>query len=176
MSPRTKASIPEWSRQIESFRRSLKVTQSELGKRLSVSTMSVSRWERRILEVPAKIYIKLGNLAGDPRCWYFWRRSGLHSEDVMRVMPAARNRLHENRRVSVLVVHAGNRKKAPTTEADFVAVPLLPVHAAAPGERGDKDIDLEQVRPELFLAAPHEWCPNPNSTLCLRVKGIQWRR
>ena len=73
--------------------------------------MSVSHWERGILEVPAKIYIKLGNLAGDPLCWYFWGRSGLHSEDVMRVLPAARNRLHENRRVSVLVVMRATGKR-----------------------------------------------------------------
>ena len=52
--------------------------------------MSVSRWERGILEVPANIYIKLGNLAGDPLCWYFWGCAGLRSEDIMRVLPAAR--------------------------------------------------------------------------------------
>lgn len=133
--------------------------------------MSVSRWERGILEVPANIYIKLGTLAGDPLCWDFWGRAGLRSEDVMRVLPAARDRLHESRVASVLVVHAGGRKKTPARDDDFVAIPLLPVHAATPGERGDKDVDLEQVRPEMLLAAPRDWCPNPNSTVCLRVKG-----
>jgi transcriptional regulator with XRE-family HTH domain len=86
------AGVPEWSRQIETFRRSLKLTQLELAKRLGTSAMSVSRWERGILEVPADVCIKLGNLAGDPLCWYFWGRAGLRSEDVMRVLPAARDR------------------------------------------------------------------------------------
>ena len=33
------------------------------------------------------MYIQLGNLAGDPECWYFWERAGLHSADLMRVLP-----------------------------------------------------------------------------------------
>jgi DNA-binding XRE family transcriptional regulator len=58
--PKSEASTPGWARQIETFRRGLKLTQAELGKRLGVSTMSVSRWGRGILKVPANIYIKLG--------------------------------------------------------------------------------------------------------------------
>jgi DNA-binding XRE family transcriptional regulator len=165
------AGVPEWSRQIETFRRSLKLTQLELAKRLGTSAMSVSRWERGILEVPADVCIKLGNLAGDPLCWYFWGRAGLRSEDVMRVLPAARDRLHESRIASVLVVHAGGKKGPAPIGADLVAIPFLPVDAATPGERGDKDVDLEQLRPETMLAAPQDWCPNPDSTICIRVKG-----
>jgi transcriptional regulator with XRE-family HTH domain len=168
---KTKASVPDWSRQIEDFRHSLNLPQSEFSKRLGVSTMSVSRWERGRLNVPASVYIKLGNLAGDPLCWYFWGRAGLRSEDVMRVLPAARDRLHENRTADVLMVHVANHSKTPLTPSDFVAIPLLPVHAGTPGEKGDKDVDLEQVRPETMLVAPRDWCPNPSSTICLRVKG-----
>lgn len=171
MGSRAKASVPEWSRQVKAFRQSLKLSQAELGKRVGASTMAVSRWERGILDVPANLSIKLGNLAGDPLCWYFWGRAGLRSEDVMRVLPAARDRLHESRMASVFTVRAGNTSKQPVRQSDFVAVPLLPVHAGTPGEQGDKDVDLEQVRPETMLAAPRDWCPNPNSTICLRVKG-----
>jgi len=167
---KSKSNVPEWAQQIETFRRSLKLSQSEFGKRLGVATMSVSRWERGILKVPANVYIKLGNLAGDPLCWSFWRHAGLNSEDVMRVLPAARDRLHENRMADVLVVHAGH-DKIPVTPSDFVAVPLLPVHAGTPGESGDKEVDLQQVQPETMLVAPRGWCPNPSSTICLRVRG-----
>jgi len=133
--------------------------------------MSVSRWERGILKVPADLYIKLGNVAGDPLCWYFWGHAGLRSEDVMRVLPAARDRLHENRVADVRVVHAGGLKHAPLTPSDFVAIPLLPVHAGTPGKKGDDEVDLEQVRPETMFVAPRGWCPHPNSTICLRVRG-----
>lgn len=133
--------------------------------------MSVSRWERGILKVPANIYIKLGNMAGDPLCWYFWGHAGLHSEDVMRVLPAARDRWSENRLANVLVVHAGHVKRPPASPSDFIGIPLLPVRAGAIGEEGDKEQDLDQVRPETMLVAPRDWCPHPESTICLRVKG-----
>src|SRR6185295_16558523 len=91
------ASRPEWSREIVTFRQNLKLTQLEFARRLGVAPMSVSRWERGTLKVPASVCIKLGNLAGDPLCWFFWGQAGLRSEDVMRVLPAARERLHDNR-------------------------------------------------------------------------------
>ena len=166
---RAKSAVPEWSRKIADFRARLKLSQSELGKRLGTSAMAVSRWERGIQKVPANIYIQLGNLAGDPLCWYFWECAGLRTADVTRVMPAARRRLHEDRFPILRVAHAGGREKGST--ADFVAVPLLPVHAGTLGHAGDKRADLEQVRPEAMLAAPVDWCPNPKSTICLRVKG-----
>ena len=166
---RAKSAVPEWSQKIAGFRARLELSQSGLGKRLGASAMAVSRWERGIQEAPANIYIQLGNLAGDPLCWYFWGRAGLRTADVTRVMPATRRRLHEDRFPILRVVHAGGRKKGPI--AHFVAVPLLPVHAGTPGHVGDKTADLDQVRPEAMLAAPKDWCPNPKSTVCLRVKG-----
>jgi DNA-binding transcriptional regulator YiaG/SOS-response transcriptional repressor LexA len=169
--PRSETSAPEWSRKIEAFRQSLKLSQVEFSQRLGVSPMSVSRWERGALSVPTSVYIKLGNLAGDPLCWYFWARAGLRSEDVMRVLPAARDRLHEGRMADVLLVDVGKHRTSQLTPSDFVAIPLLPVHAGAPGEKGDKEVDLEQVRPETMLVAPKDWCPHPDSTVCLRVKG-----
>ena len=73
---------------------------------------------------------------------------------------------------SVLVVHADdNTPKALLKQADFVGIPLLPVYAGSPEEQGDKDVDLEQVRPETILASPRDWCPHPHSTICLRVRG-----
>src|ERR1700744_382422 len=77
-----RAAVPEWSEKITNFRHSLKLSQSELGKRLGASTMAVSRRERGIQEAPADIYIRLGNLAGDPLCWYFWGCAGLCTADV----------------------------------------------------------------------------------------------
>jgi SOS-response transcriptional repressor LexA len=167
---RARANLPEWSQKIATFRRALKLSQSEFAKRLGSSTMAVSRWERGIQKVPANVYVQLGNLAGDPLCWYFWGCAGLRTVDVMRVLPAARQRLQEDRLPKLRLVHAGGKKKSSNT-ADFVAVPLLPVHAGTPDETGDKVVDLEQLQPEATLAAPVAWCPNPKSTMCLRVKG-----
>lgn len=137
----------DWSRAIEQFRHDLKLSQSEFGKRLGASTMAVSRWERGIQEVPANFSVQLGNLVGDPLCWYFWGRAGLRMKDVLAVLPAARRRLNEVRLPSLRIVRAGRKRKNALRKTDFVAVPFLSVLAATPGEKGDKDVDLEQCIP-----------------------------
>jgi phage repressor protein C with HTH and peptisase S24 domain len=160
--------VPEWSRQILAFRRSLKLTQGELGKRLKTSAMAVSRWERGEAQPPADAYIRLGNIAEDPLCWISWGRAGLSTADVMRVLPTADRRLRRGRIAKVQIVHAGGKRLKP---ASFVAVPLLPVCAATPGAEGDEVPDLDQLKPEAMWAAPKEWCPNPAATISLRVTG-----
>ena len=161
--------VPEWSRKVIDFRQALKLTQGELGKRLKTSAMAVSRWERGETEPAAESYIRLGNLAGDPLCWFFWARAGLSTADVMRVLPTADRRLRQGRIASVNLVHAG--ASSSVKPEDFVAIPLLPVHAATPGADGDEVTDLDQLKPEAMWAAPAQWCPNPQTTISLRVAG-----
>jgi len=160
----------EWAARIIALRRRMGVNQSELGKQLNSSAMAVSRWERGVQEPPANIYIQLGNITGDPECWYFWGRAGLHSGDLMRVLPAVRSRLREERLPNLQIVQAGAhtpRKKG----SHLIAIPVLPVVAATHGGKGDPEESLDQTRPETVLAAPSSWCPNPAYTSCLRVRG-----
>jgi transcriptional regulator with XRE-family HTH domain len=161
--------LPEWSRKILAFRQTLKLTQGELGKRLKTSAMAVSRWERGDAEPPPDAYIRLGNITDDPLCWFFWGRAGLSTADVMRVLPTASRRLREGRIATVQVVHAG--AVGSLKPSRFVAIPILPVRAATPGAEGDEVSDLDQLKPEAIWAAPIEWCPNPASTISLRVVG-----
>src|SRR5665213_2528167 len=169
MRRKSAVAVSDWSRKILAFRQALKLTQSELGKRLKTSAMAVSRWERGDSEPPPDAYIRLGNIADDPLCWFFWEHAGLSTADVMRVLPAASRRLREGRIATVQVVHAGTVDSVkPET---FVAIPILPVRAATPGADGDEVPDLDQLKPEAIWAAPAEWCPNPASTISLRVVG-----
>ena len=160
----------EWAKRILALRRRLKLSQSDLGKQMNASAMAVSRWERGVQEPPANVYIQLGNLTGDPECWYFWGQAGLSSDDLMRVLPAVRSRLRPDRRIKLELVHAGGRR-APRRSDELVAIPLLPIVAATHGGIGDPVDKLSQVPPESMLAAPSKWCPNPRSTSCLRVRG-----
>lgn len=166
---KSSSAVPEWSRKIAAFRQALKLTQGELGKRLRTSTMAVSRWERGDSEPPAGAYIRLGNIADDPLCWFFWERAGLSTADVMRVLPTASRRLRQGRIASVQVVHAGAASSM--KPASFVAIPILPVRAGTPGAEGDEVSDLDQLKPEALWAAPIEWCPHPASTISLKVAG-----
>ena len=132
--------------------------------------MAVSRWERGIQEAPADISIQLGNLTGDPECWFFWAQAGLHSDDLMRVMPAVRSRLRRDRLPPLQIVHAGSHQ-ASKKKSPLVAIPVLPVGAATHGGTGDPALSLDHVKPETVLAAPTRWCPNPAYTVSLRVRG-----
>ncbi|HZR57653.1 MAG TPA: XRE family transcriptional regulator [Terriglobales bacterium] len=161
----------EWAKRIITLRRRLKLSQSDLGKQLNSSAMAVSRWERGVQEPPANISIQLGNLTGDPECWYFWGRAGLHSEDLMRVLPAIRSRLRKDRLPNLEIVQAGAQSAAKKAKAGLVAIPVLPIFAATHGGKGDPLTSLEQVAPESMLAAPSAWCPNPAYTSCLTVHG-----
>jgi len=50
----------------------LGLSQTAFGQRLYSSAMAVSRWEHAGTQEPtAESYIGLGNLAGDPLCWFF---------------------------------------------------------------------------------------------------------
>jgi transcriptional regulator with XRE-family HTH domain len=164
-------SAPDWSRKVLNFRKALKLTQGELGRQLNTSAMAVSRWERGEIEPHAKAYIRLGNLAGDPLCWFFWGRAGLSTRDVMRVLPSASRRLRAGRIASVQIVHAHAGLKRKLRPYDFVAIPVLPFRSSAEGEKGEDIVDLDQLKPESIWAAPAEWCPNPERTLSLRVQG-----
>jgi phage repressor protein C with HTH and peptisase S24 domain len=166
-----RSDTPKWASKIEAFRHSLELSQQEFGNRLGTTAMSISRWERGEAQPPADAYIRMGNIAGDPMCWYFWEQAGLSIADVKRVLPSVEQRRVKYNSVHGHVVHAGVRKGGPVAEAEFVTVPLLPISVATPGERGDKEADLAMSAPESLLAAPAAWCPHPLATFCLRVKG-----
>ena len=132
--------------------------------------MAVSRWERGEAEPPAKAYIQLGHLAGDPLCWFFWERAGPITSDLMRILPAARSRIRQGRIANVQVVHAGAKGVRSLKPTDFVAIPVLPVRATTPGEDAEEVADLDLLKTEIW-AAPVEWCPHPERTISLGVKG-----
>ena len=135
--------------------------------------MAVSRWERGISEPPSHIYIELGNLAGDPVCWYFWGQAGLSKEDLLRVVPRLQKRLREAQIPELEIAGAGGgaKKPKPDEKLQLVAIPLLKTVAASHGEKGDDHGLLQDAPIEGMIAAPKEWCPHPSTTSCLRVRG-----
>lgn len=167
----TKASSkPEWAGRITRLRHRLGLNQTTFGQEVHSSAMGVSRWERGTQEPPSHSYIELGNLAGDPDCWFFWELAGLRSEDLMRVLPKLRNRREHASATDFDIVHAGSGDKKPKP-VKVVAIPLLKVVAATSGEKSDSVAVLHEAEVENFIAAPRDWCPNPVSTYSLRVRG-----
>src|SRR5260370_7709716 len=111
--------------------------------------MAVSRWERGELEPTDRAYIELGNLAGNPKCWYFWERAGLHSETLLRVMPETRERLQTGTFADLEIVRAGSgAQKTHLQKRKLLAIPLL---KAVPPSHGESD-----GHPSTLLSGPVE--------------------
>jgi len=161
---------PEWAAMISRLRNRMALNQTAFGHEVHSSAMGVSRWERGAQEPPSHSYIELGNLAGDPECWFFWGRAGLRSEDLMRVLPKLRDRFPQPKLHNFQIVHAGTARLKPG-KSELVAIPLLKLVAATNGEKGDNIPILHEAPIESMIAAPREWCPNPTSTYSLRVRG-----
>lgn len=162
---------PDWATEITRLRRQLHLNQTVFGQKLRSSPMAVSRWERGVQEPPSRCYIEIGNLAGDPRCWYFWERAGLHREDLLRVLPGMQRRLQESQPLKFEIVMAGSGKKKPSGKQLLVAVPLVKVVAGSHGENGDHISFLRDAPVDSMIAAPKDWCPHPSAMRCLRVRG-----
>ena len=79
------ASVPQWSTNIKSLRSSLKLSQSELGKKLNCSAMTVSRWEQGKQPPSTTCYVAMGRIAGPSFGWVFWNLAGMAEDDVRRM-------------------------------------------------------------------------------------------
>ncbi len=152
---------PEWADRLEGLRESLGMSQAALAKKLNVSAMAPSRWERGVHEPPASVFLELGKLAGKRECWYFWERAGLTRRDVTSVLdrPPARRTNHH------VEIAVPPKLPAKTTEP-LLAVPVyessLPV-----GQIGPARVMQESV--SQLVVVPRSWCPNPEKTYCLRI-------
>src|SRR5260370_31312125 len=169
---KSKSPSPECARQIRELWQELGLNQPELGLRVHYSAMAISRWERGEQEPTERAYIELGNLAGNPKCWYFWARAGLHSESLLRVMPEMRERLQRSIFGDLEIVRAGSgARKTHLQTQKLVAIPLLKVVAAAHGETSGHPSSLLSGPVESMMPAPKDWRPNPGHTRGLRVRG-----
>ena len=143
-----KAKIPEWAREIMELRTRLGLSQAALGQKLQYSPVAVSRWERGAKEPTAEAYIRLGNLAEGPASLSFWSRAGLRAADIARKFPPtvhlASPRPPE---FEIVLAGGGKRTKERSKKLKIVAIPVLPVYAATPGESGDRSMDLSQIAP-----------------------------
>ncbi len=167
-----KAKLPEWAREILELRKRLGLSQAGLGQKLHYSPVAVSRWERGAKEPTAEAYIRLGHLAEGPASWPFWSRAGLRTADISRKLSPT---LHMGKpqlpEFEIVLAGGGKKAKQRSKKLKIVAIPVLPVRAATPGESGDRSMDLGQIAAEAVIAAPVTWNPNSGETSCLRVKG-----
>lgn len=172
MKNRTKrATFPEWALHITALRERLEINQAELARRMDCSAMTISRWERGLLQPSAEHFIQLGNLGNKNEAWFFWEMAGIQPAKVIDALggPAPRRKLSDVPHVSGNSGHE-SRSLASQTE-NLVSVPVLKAIAGTQGAAGDKRSSLRSVGATSTVDVPRSWCPNPSYTSLLVVKG-----
>ena len=161
--------LPEWGLQITALRERLGINQAELARRMECSAMTISRWERGLLQPSAEHFIQLGNLAGKNEAWFFWEMGGVRPAKVMEALqnaPRSQRASGSSERPD-----RSSRGKAELGRPPFVQIPLLKAAIGAHGQAGDRRSSLRAIPTSTVFTAPASWCPNPAYTSLLRVKG-----
>lgn len=79
---RAAPALRPWSSALLNLRKELNLSQGQLAAKLDCSAMTVSRWERGLLNPPSGCLLELGKLAGPSKGWVFWNMAGITIEDV----------------------------------------------------------------------------------------------
>lgn len=157
---------PEWAERIEALRRKLNLSQAALARAVGVSPMPMNRWLAGKQQPAAENYLRLGNLAEAPECWYFWERAGLDRARLEQALAAPQLRTPPWWYPKLEVLPARERLAPALRQARVVAIPLLRDAAAAGSPRLVEDGQIEDL-----VLLPRAWCPRPADTSCIRVAG-----
>src|ERR1022692_3955028 len=68
---------PDWALRVRALRKNLHLKQVEFAAHFSVTQAAVSRWENGAKEPSPENYIRMGNIAREPECFWFWKKAGL---------------------------------------------------------------------------------------------------
>lgn len=163
-------SLPEWATQITALRDHLKINQAELARRMECSAMTISRWERGLLQPSAEHFIQLGNLGDKSEAWFFWEKAGIQPAKMVQALGASSRK----KRMEAPVLEFARPGTGATANDDkvphVVGVPLLRGVLGTHGIEGDHR-SLRTMPVVEMIGVPALWCPNPTYTSLLRVKG-----
>ena len=162
---------PEWVSQITAMRERRGINQAELARRLDCSAMTISRWERGLLQPSAEHFIQLGNLGNRTEAWFFWEMAGIQPAKMVEALGGtARTKKQQGGRKLEIGRHNGGAL-AIEKRSDMIGVPLLKAVAGTHGTAGDKRNSLRAVPILQVVNVPAAWCPNPTYTSLIRVSG-----
>ena len=170
MSKRAKASaLAEWARQITALRERMAINQAELARRMECSAMTISRWERGLLQPSAEHFIQLGNLGDKSEAWFFWEMAGIQQAKMVHALSGSSRK----RAWAAPQMEMARAGAAPVSQKlpQVVGLPLLKAVVGAHGVPGDRRSSLQTIPASEMIGAPTPWCPNPAYTSLLRVKG-----
>jgi len=161
----------EWAGQVTALRKRLHINQAELARKLQCSAMTISRWERGLLQPSAEHFIQLGNLGDKNEAWSFWERAGIQPAKMVEALNAMARSGRRLATPRLERARAGAAAVAHHETADLVGLPLLNAVVGTHGVRGDRRSSLQTIASSKIIGAPAPWCPNPAYTSLIRVKG-----
>jgi len=75
---------PDWAIRVTTLRKDLGLLQTQFAELLSVTQAAVSQWETGYKRPSRENYIRMGNLANETDCMWFWERGGVDMKAVER--------------------------------------------------------------------------------------------
>lgn len=162
-------SLPEWATQITALREQLTINQAELARRMECSAMTISRWERGLLQPSAEHFIQLGNLGDKSEAWFFWEKAGIQPAKMARAL-GGRSRKKPTDGPGLELIRSGPVASLDHKLPQVIGVPLLKGVVGAHGADGDHR-SLRTMPLAEMVGVPASWSPNPAYTSLLRVKG-----
>lgn len=164
-----RTALPEWAIQITRARERMGVNQAELARRIECSAMTISRWERGLLQPSAGHFVQLGNLGNKTEAWFFWEMAGLQPSRMLDTLSAS---TRSKRSLQQNALYKSYRNGSVTLGREqMVRIPLLKAIVGSHGIAGDRRSNLRTIPAAETVSMPPSWCPNPDHTSLLRVKG-----
>lgn len=164
-------SVPEWAVQITEFRERIGINQAELARRMQCSAMTISRWERGLLQPSAEHFIQLGNLGNKNEAWFFWEMAGIQPSKMVDSLRSSLRLNGERGTCGLALSKSTSNESGEKNNAGAVQIPLLKAFVGAHGSVGARHISLRAIPKTRTVSIPGEWCHNPGYTSLLRVKG-----
>jgi DNA-binding XRE family transcriptional regulator len=79
---------PDWADRIAALRQYLGLLQTQFAELFGVTQAAVSQWESGSREPSVENYIRMGNLADEADCIWFWERAGVDMKRIERWISA----------------------------------------------------------------------------------------
>jgi len=166
-----RSAVPEWAVQITDFRERIRINQAELARRMQCSAMTISRWERGLLQPSAEHFIQLGNLGNKNEAWFFWEMAGIQPSKMVDSLRSSLRSNGERSKPGLAINKATSNESGENNTTNTAQIPLLKAFVGAHGSVGARHISLRAIPRTRTVSIPGEWCPNPGYTSLLRVKG-----
>ena len=161
---------PEWALHITALRERLEINQAELARRMQCSAMTISRWERGLLQPSAEHFIQLGNLGNKHEAWFFWEMAGIQPAKVVDALSGS-SRSKRSFGESQVMAGSSRNLSGSLGIQNLTSVPVLKAVVGTHDTPGDRRSSLRSIATSATLGVPSSWCPNPSYTSLLRLRG-----